>query len=339
MPTRAASDRDSSIFMAFLGERNRAAAIAHVIGLVDAGLSAHDVVTRILAPAQREVGRLWEIGEWSIAQEHIATGITDDVLHAVSQRHVQATLSRGHIIVACMEGEYHAMPARMLVEVLRGADFGVTFVGASLPPDALSSLLQTTPTLALAISCSLTPRLLQVAAGIDIAHAYGVPVLCGGAAFGTDGMRAEALGGDAWAADASGAISIFTEWAVASPDGLNVAHLVPGEELDLIGLRASLVEKALAASRAAHAGDEVDDSRATAQLRHDIGDVIDHLAVAVRLRDVSVLSDFLSWSVRIDATAPTVALALLTQVLPNRLADSHRLLSRAHGATLSPFTL
>jgi methanogenic corrinoid protein MtbC1 len=322
----ALSERERDAYMAHLAARDRSAAIAHVMRRVDEGLSAEDVVARILGPAQREVGRLWEIGEWSIAQEHIATGITDDVLHAVSLRQPDAVASRGHVVVACMEGEYHAMPARMLAEVLRGARFVVTFVGASLPADSLRSILPEAPAMALALSCSLSPHLLLAATGIDIAHAQGVPVMCGGAAFGTDPRRARALGADAWAADAMGAIETLERWASEPPQQLNVVREVPGEEIDIATMRRGLVEEAVAlgAPQLSGAGETAD--RTTARLRLDVGDVIDHLAVAVRLRDVTVLDDYMSWSERVGPGLSGSALSLVAQALPPRLTMARRML-------------
>jgi methanogenic corrinoid protein MtbC1 len=328
-------DRDRDVFMAHLRERNRSAAIAHVMGLIDAGLSTEAVVSGILGPAQREVGRLWEIGDWSVAQEHVATGITDDVLHAVSLRQPDPAAPRGHVVVACMEGEYHAMPARMLTEVLRGASFAVTFLGASLPADSLPSILRETPTIALALSCSLSSHLLQVAIGIDIAHAQGVPVMCGGAAFGSDATRARALGADAWAADASGAIMTMEDWATAVPHPLNVARQVPGDEIDIAALRADLVERAVGEASRSHSRVGGMEQRAAARLGRDVGNVIDHLAVAVRLDDVAVLGDYLAWSVRLDAGASEDTLALAAQVVPRHLLTAHRLLAYVRAAQRS----
>lgn len=336
MTRRSASlgESDRDVFMAHLRERDRSAAIAQVMALVDAGLSTEAVVNGILGPAQREVGRLWEIGDWSVAQEHVATGITDDVLHAVSLRQSDPAASRGHVVVACMEGEYHAMPARMLTEVLRGAHFAVTFLGASLPADSLPSILRETPTVALALSCSLSAHLLQVAIGIDIAHAQGVPVMCGGAAFGSDGARARALGGDAWAADASGAITTMEDWATAIPHPLNVARQVPGDEIEIAALRSDLVERAVGeATQHPRAG--ATEQHAAARLNHDVRDVIDHLAVAVRLDDVTVLGDYLAWSVRLQAGASLDTLALVAQVLPQRLLAAHRMLAHVRAAQTS----
>src|SRR3712207_7094162 len=40
---------------------------------------------------------------------------------------------RGHVVVACLDGEWHALAARIVAEVLRVHGWRVTFLGASVP--------------------------------------------------------------------------------------------------------------------------------------------------------------------------------------------------------------
>ncbi len=307
-------------FLSHLAARDRGKAIALVLQLLDDGVAAQEVVADLLAPVQRDVGRLWETGEWSVAQEHVATGITDDVLQAVSFRHVEPATSRGRVLVACMEGEYHAMPARMLAEVLRAAGFTVIFVGASLPTDSLSSVLAEVAPMALAISCSLSSHLLSAAAGIDIAHAHGVPAICGGAAFGIDARRATALGADAWASSAPDSIVTLERWAI-SPPALNMMGLRSPEAFDIVTMRDALIVQACADTHSdAAAQNETKRKRVITEL-------VDSLTVAVRLNDPSVVTDHLPWSLSAVRGTPDDALALLRRVLPEHLTQAHAILA------------
>ena len=45
-----------------------------------AGISAASLYLEVIDPAMREVGRLWEIARLSVAQEHLATQITQSVI-------------------------------------------------------------------------------------------------------------------------------------------------------------------------------------------------------------------------------------------------------------------
>src|SRR6185312_10920209 len=66
------------------GDESQAIGVA--CGLLDSGTSAEDVLLRLVAPAQVRVGKLWQTGVWSIAQEHAASCIAERVVFAVGAR-------------------------------------------------------------------------------------------------------------------------------------------------------------------------------------------------------------------------------------------------------------
>lgn len=174
-----------------------------VLDMLDAGTAAESITTQVLAPAQVRVGQLWEQGSWSVADEHAATAVTETAFSAL----YAATARRGggkgpHIVVACAEGEWHTLPARMAA--LAGASSGrrVTVLGPSMPADHLGRRLAAGDVDVLALSCTLPSNLLGAARCVQAAHEAGVPVLAGGRAFGTSAKRALAIGADAWSADA-----------------------------------------------------------------------------------------------------------------------------------------
>src|SRR5690348_4361144 len=78
-----------------------------------AGATTTELIEHLLAPAQRQVGELWQALVWDVAQEHLATGIVDAAL-ADLELHTDPGQLRGDVVVTCAEGEWHALPARML---------------------------------------------------------------------------------------------------------------------------------------------------------------------------------------------------------------------------------
>ena len=67
-------------FVELLEQADQPAAVRLVTGLAEQGVAPEELVLEVLVPAQREVGRRWERGDWSVAQEHAATGVTDTAL-------------------------------------------------------------------------------------------------------------------------------------------------------------------------------------------------------------------------------------------------------------------
>jgi methanogenic corrinoid protein MtbC1 len=115
-------------------------AVGVACGLLDSGASGEDVLLRLVAPAQVRVGRLWQTGVWSVAQEHAASCIAERVVFAVGAR-TRSRGRRGHVVLSCLDGAWHALAARIVGEVLRMHDWKVTFLGAVPPIAYLVSFL------------------------------------------------------------------------------------------------------------------------------------------------------------------------------------------------------
>ncbi|MFH8796596.1 B12-binding domain-containing protein [Streptomyces sp. NPDC017941] len=113
--------------------------------------------------------------------------------------------ARPRVTVACVDGEWHALPARLLAEVLSLRGWHVDFLGAQVPTPHLVAHLHRTGADVVALSASLATRLPAAHAAISACRAVGVPACAGGAAFGPGGRHAELLGADLWAADARSA--------------------------------------------------------------------------------------------------------------------------------------
>jgi hypothetical protein len=180
-----------------------------------------------------------------VADEHAATAITDAVLGALAWR-LDAVEQQGHVVVACAEGDWHSLPARMLAEVLRLDGWQVSFLGASTPADHLHRFLAEVGTVAVAISCSIPIFLGGALRSVQAAQAAGVPVLVGGRAFGRDDLRARRLGADGWAPDAAAAADLLADWGQQPPAvGNRPVGMRDAEALELEAARSGLVEAAM----------------------------------------------------------------------------------------------
>jgi methanogenic corrinoid protein MtbC1 len=179
--------------------------------MLTAGAEPVMVLTDVIAAAQREVGARWERGEWTVAQEHAATAMAVAATKAV-MRHVRQTPThRGRVVIACAEREWHALPAMIIDCALRADGWDTTLLGASTSPLRLNQHLQDLGPEAVAVSCSMLGALSTTRRFIEASTVAGVPIVVGGAAFGSDDRRARALGATAWARDAQGAVAAVND--------------------------------------------------------------------------------------------------------------------------------
>jgi methanogenic corrinoid protein MtbC1 len=106
---------------------------------LDAKLSTAEIDDEIIAPAMWLVGDLWERGELSVAEEHIATEISLRMLalQREAQRLVQ-TRGDHRVMLAAPAGELHVVALRMIGNLLRNTGYDVVMIGPDVPPEALA---------------------------------------------------------------------------------------------------------------------------------------------------------------------------------------------------------
>ncbi|MFC6092709.1 cobalamin B12-binding domain-containing protein [Saccharothrix lopnurensis] len=279
--------------MSALAEADERGAVDLVLDLLDAGVPAETVLLELVAAAQAEIGRLWQADRWGVAQEHAATAVVEQVVAALGGR-VTTARTRGHVVVACLEGERHALPPRLVAEVLRGRGWRVTFLGAGVPVAHLVPYLHEHRPDAVALSCTLASNLPQVHQAVTACRDTGTPVLVGGRGFGADGRWARALGVESWVPDAVAAADLLDR-----PAWRGAAHPAPRPVVPrrtaLLARRAELVEVAAAALDERFPPAPADERQPDAT-GEEIGELLDFLAASVYVDDPGLFGEFVSWT-------------------------------------------
>ena len=100
-------------------------------------MSVAGLYQRVIAPAMWRIGELWEKGEISVADEHLATALTHQVMAGVYGPSLSHKVKPGRILLAGVEGEQHALGLRMAADVLELAGYETIYLGADVPTDDL----------------------------------------------------------------------------------------------------------------------------------------------------------------------------------------------------------
>ena len=283
--------RDLGQFVELLERRDRQGALAQVVALTERSGVDH-VITHVLAPAQAEVGARWESGRWTVSQEHAASAIVQNVLETVGNV-PRGAGGLGHVVVGCVEDEWHSLPAQMFGELLRSQGWDVEFLGASVSPHDLPDFLADVQPDAVALSCSVAMNFPGAARVIDAAHFAGAPVLVGGRALTHD--RSVALGADGYVTDAADASALLTSWR----DGLDrlASPGRPGayESATLAHSTNRIVDAAMEQLLDSLPVMRDFTTRQIARTRADYAYILRFLAAAVLIEDLTVYSEFLDW--------------------------------------------
>lgn len=157
----------------------------------------------MIAPALRQVGVLWALGEMSVADEHLATAITYRSLASLSAFVGPPEALRGTVLLAAVEGERHVVGLEMVARVLEGGGFDVKLLGADVPTDALAAAVaRFAPGVVGLSATTASPERVREAVRAVLAVDGDVGVLLGGAGCppGLEGCRVVQGAGDALAA-------------------------------------------------------------------------------------------------------------------------------------------
>ena len=146
MMTEAESDafdeiREQFVAAQLAGDRRRALDLIKASPALEHA-SPSDVRTHVIRAAQAEIGRLWQANAISIAQEHMATAISHLSLAALFERARVATPVEKKLVIACVEGEMHDLPARLVSDLLEIHGFDIRFLGANVPHEDLVALVR-----------------------------------------------------------------------------------------------------------------------------------------------------------------------------------------------------
>ncbi len=180
-------------YLAAILEADKSVCHAIISEAVNAGLPVKDIYHKILYPVMVQIGELWQQNKINVAQEHLATAITQNIISGFYPILLQSIKDRdeekGNVLVACPGNELHELGARMLSDVWELEGWNVTYLGSNIPAHFIAETLSSGQFNALALSCSLSFNVRYVKETIDkvkSVNQYSGPVLIGGRIFNVD---------------------------------------------------------------------------------------------------------------------------------------------------------
>lgn len=209
-------------YLNLLMTSQRVAAHQLVGGCMTAGASLATVNVRIIQAAMYDVGLMWQSNRISVAQEHLATAISQYVMaNAFSLAEFAEPLGRTAVF-ANVESNHHALGLRMISDAFETAGWAAQFLGANVPEQSLIGQVDSLRPDLLGLSVSMPQQLAATRQLIGRLHAemgQACPtILLGGRAINALDDVWRDLGADLWVADAEQAEQEARRFG-AAPDG------------------------------------------------------------------------------------------------------------------------
>jgi methanogenic corrinoid protein MtbC1 len=186
------------------GERQKAVNL--IMGLVSSRENVRSIYLHILQPVQREVGRLWQSNRITVAHEHFATGIAQQIMSQMYPLIFTTEPKTKRFIATCVQGELHEIGLRMVTDLMELDGWDTWFLGANMPTNSIIKFLIEKQADILAISATMTFHLNNVEAIIASVRANPelsrLKIIVGGYPFIIDNELWKQMGADGFARDA-----------------------------------------------------------------------------------------------------------------------------------------
>lgn len=186
-------------------------AVENVKAALEQGINAETVLNEGMVAAMREVGRLFEEGEYFVPEMLVSARAMQEGMAILKPILVQDNVqSAGRIIIGTVKGDLHDIGKNLVSMMLEGAAFEVHDLGTDVAPEKFVEAIRTTGAEIVAMSALLTTTMGNMKTTIQAIETAGlrdqVKIMLGGAPL-TDQLAAQ-YGADGYSPDASRAVVV-----------------------------------------------------------------------------------------------------------------------------------
>jgi MerR family transcriptional regulator, light-induced transcriptional regulator len=122
------------------GRRSRC--LQTVRTLIDKDIGVKQIYVDLFQRSMYQVGEFWEENRITVANEHLATAITENLISLIYPKIFSRQPSGKKAIIACTVNEYHQIGAKMVADILEMNGWDGYFLGANTPPEEVLPNIQ-----------------------------------------------------------------------------------------------------------------------------------------------------------------------------------------------------
>ena len=198
-----------------------AQAKGRVQAALDAGIDPGIILKDGMIDAMKEVGRLFEDGEYFVPEMLIAARTMQAGLALLKPRLVQSDVKpAGTVVVGTVKGDLHDIGKNLVAMMLEGAGYAVVDLGTDVSPTRFVDAIRKHQPALVGMSALLTTTMPAMKTTLDAIAGAGlrdqVKVVVGGAP--VTEAYATGIGADGYAADASRAVALVQSVLASAPN-------------------------------------------------------------------------------------------------------------------------
>lgn len=181
-----------------------------IIHSVNNGIDVQDIYLSILEPSLKEVGRLWELGRITVADEHYFSFITQHIMSLLYSYLKVNQEKKRSILTFSAGGELHNIGIRMVTDFFEMDGWDTYYLGSNTPIRSIKATITKYNIDLLGISCTMSYHLNSVENIIDSIrrsdNCKTVKIMVGGIAFRHDPNLWRKIGADGYSINATDAV-------------------------------------------------------------------------------------------------------------------------------------
>jgi 5-methyltetrahydrofolate--homocysteine methyltransferase len=180
---------------------------------LDASLEPGTILAEGMIAAMKEVGRLFEEGDYFVPEMLIAARAMQAGLGLLKPHLLSSDVkSAGRVAIGTVKGDLHDIGKNLVALMLEGAGFEILDLGVDVAPDIFVEAVAVRQANIIALSALLTTTMPNMKATIEAINQAGlrdkVKIIIGGAP--VTQAYADQIGADGFSSDASRAVSLVT---------------------------------------------------------------------------------------------------------------------------------
>ena len=158
--------------------------------LLDANIELKILFTDLFQRSMYEVGELWQNNRITVANEHLATSITESLLNLAYPALFAGDRCGKKAVISCSANEFHQVGGKMVADIFELNGWDGHFLGANLPHEDLTRFIQEVQPDVVGLSLSILANLDHLKRGIEVVKTDfpNLDLLFGGQAFRWGGI-------------------------------------------------------------------------------------------------------------------------------------------------------
>jgi len=176
----------------------------------------------VIRPSLYKIGTLWEDGEVSIAQEHLASSIVSRINSFLYSQFISLEFTKDKAVISSTANEFHEIGARIIADSLETNGWDVDYLGANTPLEDLIDLLITKKPFLVGLSVSMPFNVDNLNYAVKKIKGHSelkdIKILVGGKVLNDNRNLWKKIDADGWAEDSQEAVQVAEKWLKETRD-------------------------------------------------------------------------------------------------------------------------